>query len=910
MNTKQSFLLIFLSAFLGWNVSAQNNSSKQAEELLDKEKLDSAVIKYEQLVQSQPQNDAYKQELLNIYFFTNRPVKAVNLCESLLKSPKYAQDLNFHFGYADLLMMAGNYAKAKTHLLGIKDAPWVMQQPAMRAGIEGRIEKIDFAQSIKDKTPAFVVKNQATVNSKYPDFAPQIIGNKVYFESKRPVANPSGLGGYSDVNTGFLYHATRVGGLDLTGTATVFPIQSPEFTYNANLAPFCYSDKSDMVFLSQNSFPAGLRHPRRIGKASGTNLGFFNNKKLENLPPPGPGSLPNEFPHAANSSGFPCLADNGNTLYFASTSNFNGEGYGGYDLWVSYFKNGTWTEPRNLGPKVNSPGDDICPFVDANGILYFSSNTHFGFGGFDVYRAQKTQDGWGALRHMGPGVNSPQDDLYFVFDDVNKVGYFTSNRKGGAGDYDIYSANFTGVLDMLPALFDENEVIVIEEPEPQPEPQPNPDPQPQADPNANSNTVVKKDDNNGGKALFDPQQIEKDKEKYSANNTNNDPYSKKIPCADNAYIGVVLDAVSKRPVEGVWVYVQNMKNGVKFKKLTSKYGEYAVILEPQTQYEILCSREGYENLREEVFTGDGQKHTLLGQLSLNPSGTNINDYDLASRGGAAPSNEKAVNEKFVRASVANKAIPAEGYLIQIGVFKDLPKNLRAELEEHANLLTEQHSSMNASIYRLGIFADKAHATEVLAKVKAMKDFKGAFMKTEALSSRNSAERMNNQATVIFPLSAKDEMVKEEPSPTPGNNNLFGDPEKNVEDPNTNEWAEMPRGGNKDEVVVVENPRENYADNPNLDGTTGRGAARPLEYKVQIGAYSKPESANFPDLSHVGKLEKRINRSNGLTYFFVTGYTDLDDARKARVKVEAAGVKNAFIVAFKNGNRVPLKDAVN
>lgn len=904
------FLLILISSFLSWEASAQNDLLKDAQRLVNTENLDSAVIKYEALVQAQSQNKSYKQALLDLYFVTNRPSKGANICESLLKSPEYAQNIIFHYGYIDLLMMSGEYSKARKHLLSIKDANWVSAQPMRRAGIEARIERIDFAENNKDKTPAFVVKNQKAVNSKYPDFAPQFIQNKVYFESKRPVVNPSGFGGITNTNLGFPYKAERVGNIALSTPSTVIPTQSPKFSHNANLAPFSYSKESDFCFLGQNSFPAGIRHPIRLNKGSGLRLGYFKNKDLDNLPNAGPDGIPQDFEHAAESSGFPCLADGGKTLYFASTSKFAGINYGGYDIFVSYYKNGNWTSPRNLGTKVNSPGNELSPFVDANGILYFSSDALAGFGGFDVYRSQRTTDGWGAVRNMGPSINSSQDDLYFVFDSGSKIGYFTSNRKGGMGDYDIYSARFTGTVEMMPALFTEDEVIADIDPKPQPDPDPNANPATNDD-NTNGANNGDPDDNgsyvenDNNKPLYDPDQIEKDKEKYNNNNTNNDPYSKKIPCADNAYIGVILDAVTQRPVEGAWVYVQNMKNGVKFKKLTSKYGEYAVILEPQTQYEVLCSREGYQNLREEVYTGDGQKHTLLGQLSMNPSATNISDDNFANRGGTT--NNKVVNEEFVRATVANKAIPQEGYMVQIGVFKNLPLTLRSELEQHANILSEPHKSMDANVYRLGIFAEKAHADKVLAKVRTMKDFKGAFMKTENLSNVTSAERMSNGTMVIFPLGTKKEDIAKDDDPV--KNNIYGDPEKNMI---KDEWAEMPRGGANNDVVVVENPRDNYADNPNLDGTTGRGGStvRPLEYKVQIGAYKKPESANFPDLSHVGKLEKRINSSNGLTYFFVTGYTNLDDARKARVRVESSGVKSAFIVAFKNGNRVPLTDAVN
>ena len=134
----------------------------------------------------------------------------------------------------------------------------------------------------------------------------------------------------------------------------------------------------------------------------------------------------------------PALGPNDQTLYFAS--NMPG-GYGGKDLWyVTYNKkDNVWEKPTNLGPEVNTPGDEIFPYIHADGTLYFSSNGHIGIGGFDLFKASKTQDGFGPVINLKVPLNSCGDDIAITFEDKAERGYITSNRDGGKGKYDIWS---------------------------------------------------------------------------------------------------------------------------------------------------------------------------------------------------------------------------------------------------------------------------------------------------------------------------------------------------------------------------------------------------------------------------------------------------------------------------------------
>ncbi|MGB5498821.1 MAG: OmpA family protein [Maribacter sp.] len=126
-------------------------------------------------------------------------------------------------------------------------------------------------------------------------------------------------------------------------------------------------------------------------------------------------------------------------LYFAA--NFE-DGYGGTDIYYVYTNNGQiMSEPTNLGPRVNSPGNEIAPYIFDNS-LYFSSDIFYGIGGMDMYKTNMHVDGsFSTPVNLGKGINTTFDDFGLILKDIGPeglLGYFSSNRMGGKGNDDIY----------------------------------------------------------------------------------------------------------------------------------------------------------------------------------------------------------------------------------------------------------------------------------------------------------------------------------------------------------------------------------------------------------------------------------------------------------------------------------------
>lgn len=321
-----------------------------------------------------------------------------------------------------------------------------------------------------------------------------------------------------------------------------------------------------------------------------------------------------------NSSSYSCqdpaLATWNGKDYLLFSSNMEG-GKGGMDIWYAELnEDGTTKEPLNL-EAINTIGDDVTPFFDErNGNLYFSSDGHPGFGGWDIFRANRSEDGtMGKIENMGAGFNTYVDDFSFI---VNKVGnddcyaYVLSNRPGTISLKsetccdDIFSIIMPERCDIALAVdvVDENtgepmigatvQLVdkatgkVVEE---------------QTNTEGNDYTfmlevgkqydIVAKKDGHGGSTTT----VDATKEALADAGFD---LTKPMELTQNVKIkelGLMVQTFNKRtnePLEGVTVILYDAASGKEIKQLTQATGnEFTFVIPRDKDYKVFANREGY-----------------------------------------------------------------------------------------------------------------------------------------------------------------------------------------------------------------------------------------------------------------------------------------------------------------------------
>ena len=134
---------------------------------------------------------------------------------------------------------------------------------------------------------------------------------------------------------------------------------------------------------------------------------------------------------------YPFYDDASGKLYFSADFE---DGYGGTDIYFVYTNHGqVMSAPINLGPRINSSGNEVAPYIFENSF-YFASDVFYGLGGMDIYKSNIEGEGFGIPINLGDPINSEFDDFGMVIrnDGDGLLGYFASNRSGGKGKDDIY----------------------------------------------------------------------------------------------------------------------------------------------------------------------------------------------------------------------------------------------------------------------------------------------------------------------------------------------------------------------------------------------------------------------------------------------------------------------------------------
>ncbi|RAV30455.1 OmpA family protein [Sinomicrobium soli] len=265
------------------------------------------------------------------------------------------------------------------------------------------------------------------VNTEYSDFGGFIQGNSFYFASTRPSGGRTRIYDWNKQPFLNMYVGDRMGN-ELYDSRKL----EGEINTRYHEATVAITRDGQTMYFTRDNAEDGKRSEKdeqgtvhlQLYKASPGADGTWGN--IEELP----------FNHVSYSVGHPALSPDEKKLYFVSDMP---GGYGVTDIYVvDIHDDGSYGEPENLGRTINTRGREMFPFVDKDGVLYFSSNGHPGLGGLDILKSEPVNGTFGKVTNPGVPVNSPMDDFGFVMNEDNTEGYLSSNRIGGKGDDDIY----------------------------------------------------------------------------------------------------------------------------------------------------------------------------------------------------------------------------------------------------------------------------------------------------------------------------------------------------------------------------------------------------------------------------------------------------------------------------------------
>lgn len=277
-----------------------------------------------------------------------------------------------------------------------------------------------------------------TFNSNLDDFSPAYKGGQIVFSSEREkgslVKRTHAWTG-NPFNELYVVDAKEVPSEEGCGK---YEYGAPKkFSENINSkyhdAAVTFTAGGKTIFFTRNNFAEG-----KVGKSDDgtvmlkvyTATSSDGGESWENLQ-----SLP--FNSDEYSVAHPTLTADGMRLFFSSDMP---GGYGGMDLYYSDKEAGNWGPPMNMGPEVNTEGNEIFPYYHQTEKLYFSSDGHVGLGGLDIYRMDdKGEDTWGLVENLGFPINTTHDDFSLIANESGTCGHFSSDRPGGAGRDDIYS---------------------------------------------------------------------------------------------------------------------------------------------------------------------------------------------------------------------------------------------------------------------------------------------------------------------------------------------------------------------------------------------------------------------------------------------------------------------------------------
>ena len=292
-----------------------------------------------------------------------------------------------------------------------------------------------YAEGVRNNTK-HLIQNERQINSEHYDYSPawgDISHNTIVFVSARDGSNGDGIDSRTGDSFMDLWFTTR----DNNGKWSEPQLLPNSINSKDNEGPSVLSPSGDEIYFT--------RCPRMKKVDLGCAI-FYSKRKGDSWTQAKKIKLKPEDADTL-SCGHPAMDSEMKIMIFAA--DFPG-GYGMHDLWISEYdpREESWMTPVNLGPEINSIGDEMFPYLSDNGDLYFSSDSYEGFGGLDMFKAKKVGDNkWSDLENLRYPLNSNEHDFGIILErNTDRRGLFSSSRDGTKGHDDIFNFNIPPVL--------------------------------------------------------------------------------------------------------------------------------------------------------------------------------------------------------------------------------------------------------------------------------------------------------------------------------------------------------------------------------------------------------------------------------------------------------------------------------
>jgi outer membrane protein OmpA-like peptidoglycan-associated protein len=422
------FFLFLLLIFFGTsplaNAQFDRESHAKGIKLFDEGEFRAAIDPLKEAVESDP--EAVSNKAIEANFLLGICYLKVGEGEIALPYMKKVYEIDKEY-YPELEYMMGQCAEsaqkfkeAIRYYQNFLKVEGVKKDPVILAEVNKRLDECKVASELMTNPLNVKIENIGTeVNSPYPDYTPVLTADEsmMIFTSRR-------IGNLGKKTAPYLDQEEE------------FPLEDIYVTYKKdgkwtapeNLgSPVNTDDHDAAIALS----PDGSQ--LFIYKGNGEGDIYISRKK--GLVWTKPVSISEKI-NLPTSSELSCsITSDGKTLYFSSS---RPGGYGGLDIWKSQLINGQWSEPMNMGPKINTREDEDAPFIHPDGVtLYFSTKGKNTMGGYDIVYTTLEKNGWIEPENMGFPINSVNDDIYYVVT-ANDHGYFSTYKSGGSGKHDIF----------------------------------------------------------------------------------------------------------------------------------------------------------------------------------------------------------------------------------------------------------------------------------------------------------------------------------------------------------------------------------------------------------------------------------------------------------------------------------------